>query len=752
MVTPTKPNIVAFGAYEFNSDSKELRKAGMRVRLEGQPLAILEILLDRPGKPVTREELQKKLWSGDTFVDFEHSLNAAVKRLRSALNDTADQPRYIETLARRGYRFVAPVENAQHERHISPREDVRPDVPDLLRVKRFPAWMYLGIFLTVLSTVAAYFVYRAHTSARERKDRILSRVTFAKGLQVGATWSPDARLIAYASNQGGKFDIWVQQASGGDPVQVTHQAGNNWQPDWSPDGKFVVYRSEEGEGGLFVIPAIGGEGREHRISSFGYDPQWSPDGSRILFQATGFTRTNDFYVVSLNGEPPEPILREFFAGHELNVASAAWYPDGKKISLSIWNTTPIPEFWTIPLGSAGGVKTELDSAVVAKLVESSANYSIGVELMDFKFRWAPSADAIYFERTLRGVKNLWKMRIEGTALRGTAIERLTTGAGADTDLALSPDGTKVAYTTEAVHSTAWLFPFDAFSGRLTGEGAPLPSPGSAMDEHGMTKDGSKIAFLTERNGKMELWEESLTNHGSVPVMVDDQEALSAAWSRDGKLLAYSRSKTGSPGDQIAIWSSESRTQRSLTSPSAIWKLPNDWSPDGRELLIAQGAESNTRVELWSLPTSRTNDGAPRKIAGESLYQLWQANFSPDGRWIVFEGIKAGDSAVYVIPAEGGRWVRIPPLGHWDDKPRWSPDGKTIYYVSETHGFFNVWGIHFDPSRGIPVGRPFRVTTFESPNLMIPTYIAPVELSIARDKLVINLAEASGSVWILENVR
>ena len=88
----------------------------MRVRLEGQPLAVLRMLLDRPGELVTREELQKKLWLGDTFVDFEHSLNAAVKRLRAALIDSADQPRYIETLARRGYRFVAPTNSVEADR------------------------------------------------------------------------------------------------------------------------------------------------------------------------------------------------------------------------------------------------------------------------------------------------------------------------------------------------------------------------------------------------------------------------------------------------------------------------------------------------------------------------------------------------------------------------------------------------------------------------------------------------------------
>jgi TolB-like protein/DNA-binding winged helix-turn-helix (wHTH) protein/Flp pilus assembly protein TadD len=115
VTTEAKPNVVHFGIYDFAPHTKELRKGGMRIRLEGQPLAILEMLLERPGELVTREELQKKLWPTDTFVDFEQSLNAAVKRLRAVLNDSADQPRYVETLARRGYRFAAPVQSIAGE-------------------------------------------------------------------------------------------------------------------------------------------------------------------------------------------------------------------------------------------------------------------------------------------------------------------------------------------------------------------------------------------------------------------------------------------------------------------------------------------------------------------------------------------------------------------------------------------------------------------------------------------------------------
>ena len=134
MTTQAKPKVARFGVYEFAPHTQELRKAGIRVRLEGQPLAILQMLLERPGELVTREELQKKLWPGDTFVDFEHSLNAAVKRLRAALNDSGNQPGYVETLARRGYRFIAPLNVAGAETGM-----VASVVPPTLAVAQTPS-------------------------------------------------------------------------------------------------------------------------------------------------------------------------------------------------------------------------------------------------------------------------------------------------------------------------------------------------------------------------------------------------------------------------------------------------------------------------------------------------------------------------------------------------------------------------------------------------------------------------------------
>src|SRR5713101_1721332 len=102
-------SIVRFGTFEVNLQTGELRRRGQKVKLQEQPLQVLAALLERPGEMVTREELRSKLWPADTFVDFDHGLNAAIKRLRDALGESADAPVFIETLARRGYRFIAPV-------------------------------------------------------------------------------------------------------------------------------------------------------------------------------------------------------------------------------------------------------------------------------------------------------------------------------------------------------------------------------------------------------------------------------------------------------------------------------------------------------------------------------------------------------------------------------------------------------------------------------------------------------------------
>jgi TolB-like protein/DNA-binding winged helix-turn-helix (wHTH) protein/tetratricopeptide (TPR) repeat protein len=143
---------IRFGLFEFEPQSGELRKQGVRVRLQGQPVEILSMLLARPGELVAREELQKKLWPGDTFVDFDRSLNAAIKRLRAALGDSAETPRFIETLARRGYRFIAPVDAS---RIPAPEVSVKPSGPP--RARRYFLRAALGVLVVLAIGVTLYW-------------------------------------------------------------------------------------------------------------------------------------------------------------------------------------------------------------------------------------------------------------------------------------------------------------------------------------------------------------------------------------------------------------------------------------------------------------------------------------------------------------------------------------------------------------------------------------------------------------------
>jgi len=740
------PRLVRFGTFEVDLRAGELRKAGVKLKLTGQPFQVLAILLERPGQVVTREELQKRLWP-DTFVDFDHNLNAAINKIREVLGDSAESPRFVETLPRRGYRFIAPAEGGQ----------IGPDGSGMLGESRVRWFRPTSILFAVLVVLvgAVLLIYKRSQTPAISQQRALTRLTFDDGLQIGATWSPDGRFIAYSSNRGGKFDIWVQQVSGGDPVQISKGPGHNWQPDWSPDGKFIAYRSENGNGGLFVVPALGGDGLERRIASFGYYPRWSPDSSQILFQTTPLAEANSFYIANLSGSPPHEVLRGLFPDSFSSV-SAAWHPDGKRITVWAWDSAPgpLPTFWTAPIAGGIPIRTEVPAELMR---QGEAGPRHKWWTTDFKFCWAPSGKAIYFERTSRAARNIWRMSVDPQTLRAGAIERLTTSAGLDTELSLSADGKKLAFTSESRRIRAWLFPFDATRGRV-GSGHAVTSPGMDAWLPSLSRDGNKLAFSGNRGGSnLELRETSLSDGREVPVVADDfYSRYFPQWSPDGAYLAYTREEPSGEG-QLMMWSSQSRTEEPLTTSSRTPPDAYDWSGDGKWLLMSQENSATAHADVWLLPVaSRPNaEAAAQKVTSSPEYSLYQCHFSPDGRWIIFGAWRnrssAVESALYVMAATGGPWIRITDGKRWDDKPRWSPDGKTIYFVSGRGGFFNVWGIRFDAVKGKPVGDPFQVTSFKSPSLMVPTNIPPVELSLTQEKLVLTITEVSGSIWILDNV-
>ena len=275
----------------------------------------------------------------------------------------------------------------------------------------------------------------------------------------------------------------------------------------------------------------------------------------------------------------------------------------------------------------------------------------------------------------------------------------------------------------------------------------------------LLQDGTKVAYVVphgEGNGlafgdvRNEVWVKSLVDGREAPVIADDYSRWSQQWSPDGMRLAYERRNRRTNEKQLVVWSNQSHEEEPLTTlGSSLWTY--DWSRDGNWLL------ATTEEGIWLVPVASAPhaESAAQKIISDPAYQLYQPHFSPDGKWIVFEAVANSpgpESTLYVAPApSGGPWTRITDGRHWDDKPRWSPDGKTIYFVSRRGGFFNAWGVHFDPATGKTAGEPFQVSKFESPKLMIPQYIPPVGLSLTQDKLALTMAEESGSIWVLDNV-
>jgi len=178
---PSPSPVYRFGVFQVNLAARELRKHGVRIRLPGQPFCILSILLEKPGEVVTREEIRQRLWAADTFVDFEHSLNSAIKKLRAALGDTPENSRYIETVPRMGYRFIAPVEEISTNGRSAPETPgvtanvERADKTEESRHRRWP--LFLGIPAILITVVAGYFVWsRARVRPQPPGGRLMLAV------------------------------------------------------------------------------------------------------------------------------------------------------------------------------------------------------------------------------------------------------------------------------------------------------------------------------------------------------------------------------------------------------------------------------------------------------------------------------------------------------------------------------------------------------------------------------------------------
>jgi Tol biopolymer transport system component len=401
-----------------------------------------------------------------------------------------------------------------------------------------------GVLIAIAAGAYLYSVIHPRPSAEQPPpQRVLSRVTFDAGLQSEPAWSPDGRFLAYSSDRGGHFGIYVQPAGEGNAVQITHSPAHAWQPAWSPDGKRIASRSEGEGGGLYVVPALGGSQR--KISPFGYHPRWSPDGARILFdtQIKSLSAIPTLYTTALDGSEPRGVLTDFlkdFVG--LKAGYAAWHPDSQRVSVWATHKKLGQGFWTVPVGGGEPVRSEVSPDVEKRVQE--AGLTLG------SFVWSPSGQALYFQGDSRGVTNLWKITVDPKTLSWVAgPDRLTTGPGIDSDIAISPDGKKLAFTTRREETRIWILPFGAATGQVKGAGQPETPVGIAAWAFDLSRDGKKLAYVALRPGKQELWERILDGGIDKLLVASDGYFRSyPIWSPDGTRLAYRRTVPAQPDE------------------------------------------------------------------------------------------------------------------------------------------------------------------------------------------------------------
>lgn len=750
--------VYAFGPFAVDPVKRKLWRDGQIVPITSKTFDVLVVLLEQRARIVSKDELLNRVWP-DIVVN-ENNLVRQISSLRRALGQRPDQHDYVVTVVGQGYRFVASVREIPDVPGADPRADEQalPDQaehaddadvesPAAHTPRDTSVWTVLAASVGCLATAAALWLWLRPANPVLEPRRTLQRVTFDEAaLPRDAAWAPDGQWVVYAADRTGNADLWKQRPGDPDPVRLTASEANESQPQWSPNGQSIVFRSERDGGGLYIVPAGGGGDR--MVSSFGYEPRWSPDGTLILFKrSVVLPDLPTFYVVGLDGKPPRPVRIDVLA--QFNSLQAAWHPDGRRIS--IWGTIRNGErtFLAVPLDAAPATTTEISTQVSRNL----AGITPG------RFVWAASRRYIYFEGRADDAHNIWRITVD--PLTGKWVDgpdRLTTGAGQESDVAISPDGTRLVFTSTSSRTRLWAFPFDSARGRITGEPYPITRGSTGEVDFDARADGSKVAYRAVRAGRNELWERSIAG-GQERLLLSSTlwKVTKPRWSPDGATLAFSRCPMRGSSLGVALMNADGSGERVLTTPGQVEMQGWDWSKDGRAILGSCRFSPAERYATCLVPVSRTGDaGDPgvRVVASDPRRNLFNQRFSPDQRWITFlahDLSYASTSTVYVIPAGGGAWRAITDGSWFDDKPRWGPDGEILYFVSNRSGVANVWGRRFDQSTGTPVGEPFPITAFTSAQFQLTPRTVQMDIAITTAHLLLPMSESRSEIWMLDRV-
>ena len=710
-MTEYRNKLISFGPFEVNLRAGELRRDGSKVRLQEQPFQVLAMLLERPGEIITREELRNRLWPADTFVDFDHGLNAAVKRLRDALGDSAENPRFVETLARRGYRFVAPVVGGSNGADPHGKAESAPT-----RQARHHFTRIIAIIAVLLMGTGAGWVVarRANPGVSVSQQRLTANPSDDPVL--GAVISPDGKYLAFADRGG----LFLRVIGTGETHSLVVPDGSTTRPtSWFPDGSHLLatVSGTPGEASsLWSISVLGGNQR--KLMDNAEARSVSPDGSQIAF-VRAQPLNHELWLMSADGERSRKVVGEpgdVFGG-------VTWSADSRRFAFVRY----VYKSWH-QRGSVSLWMSRADSGI-AKLILSDVRLGDGLA-------WATDNRLVYsLDETppnindSKGDSNLWTIQVDANSDRlvGKA-KRLTTGPDRKTGLSSSADGKKLAFLR-------WNGEAHVYVSQIRGN-ASLTIPQRLGLEEGRnlpytwTPDSKFVLFTSDRDGATHLFKQGISQPAPDLLVGGSDSVVSARLTPDGSEVLYlvlpgSKSSdkrlrlmrmplaggtpqvvlqeqaidnfqcARAPHTLCVFGQLSERNLRFLSFDPEVGKgselakidigLKYNWSlsPDGATLAIAQARHNE--IELLS-----TQGRPTRTLTLEGGVGVASLDWAADGRSIWASSWPAtGTQALLNISLNG----KVKPMFRDSDKDvGWvipSPDGRYIAFW-EAGGSANAW--------------------------------------------------------------
>ena len=694
MARKSAPRRIRFAEFEADLRSEELFKSGTRLRLPHQSFCVLAMLLDRAGELVTREELRNRLWPASTLIEYDQRLNAAVNRLREALRDSAEAPRFIETLPKRGYRFIAasepvptpsPPETAELSGPSSPLSVAVPEgagppsggrapkgsglgdfapeqpassamphvAPSVLRGISSTAFrsrtdrkillIALGGLTAMVLIAVTVFVMSGPATTRAPFGRQLLPLASLPGKEISPTFSPDGSQVAFAWNAGTDaqhlFDLYVKSLGSERLLRLTHLPANWISAAWSPDGSMIAFvRITEEGAGLFVIPALGGSERSIVTSGVAVESvqiSWSPDGRQLAYSAYGPTGWPRVSIVSLETGNTRPLSP---APECLDGADPAFSPDGKQLALVCVSSSAVYRVYVVPLPD-GPVR-----ALATMMGEPQG------------LTWTADGNNLILANDPGDGGELWQLSLQGER------EQLPFGEEGTAPTVAARSG-RMAYVRSRTTIDIWRA--DLTAGQPEESATRLIYSTRTQVLPRYSADGKRIAFQSNRSGSFEIW---MTNaQGADPdrlTSFNGPFTSAPSWCSDGRRLAFDSRLSGDSAIYIA--DSEARVPRKLITSRANLSRPV-WSEDCRWLFAVDG--NNV---LYRLPSS----GGPAERFTEHVSTYCAVSA---GR-VIFNVLESTGVVLWSKPVGGGAEAPLAGMPRVRYEDSWAATAGGIYYT------------------------------------------------------------------------